>query len=105
VIQEYIKKRKAELEKLTEKFITDNEQDEIYARQDELNKLSGQLEPLVMQKIADFTPEKFLDELDQYNEDMPYHTIGDYEVSNLWTDEQVKWMLNKYYQLKSNFTA
>jgi len=76
-------------------------------RQDivQLIKDSNQVEPLVMQKIADFTPEKFLDELDQYNEDMPYHTIGDYEVSNLWTDEQVKWMLNKYYQLKSNFTA
>ncbi|MBK7380730.1 MAG: DUF551 domain-containing protein [Ignavibacteriales bacterium] len=60
-MKEYIKKRKAELEKLTEGFITDELQDEIYARQDELNRISRQLEPPVKPEIVEIEETELFD--------------------------------------------
>ncbi|MBK7380471.1 MAG: hypothetical protein IPJ03_22410 [Ignavibacteriales bacterium] len=65
-MKEYIKKRKAELEKLTEGFITDELQDEIYARQDELNRISSQVESEIVD--IEFRPNKEdIDEIVAHN--------------------------------------
>jgi len=52
-LAQYIKDRKAELIKITNNFISDERQDEIYTRIDELEKLASQFEPLVSLKLVD----------------------------------------------------
>ena len=69
------------------------------------NDKVGQIEPLVIPKIAGITPEEFLENLEFYNEDMPINYLDKNNKEDMWTEEQLKWLLNKYFEINSNFSV